>query len=184
MALFNIFKKPEPPPKPPWYKKNIIAIVAVILTIIGMFVVGPIHEIYVTMAEDIKTLEEKKASKETIQEMLKQQEILIKQNEKEGERRSKAIEKNQEAIQQLLIAPPKVRIMTKEPPGELTEESNETKTVPVVKRESRNVLVSKEKKVLTPEQFDRYLDMSPDKKIKYKEYLKQHGYEVAGLPDE
>lgn len=62
-----IFKKPEPPP--PIYKRQPIATAAVILTIIGMFVLGPIGALWNGMAEELK----KKADNETVIMLMKQQ---------------------------------------------------------------------------------------------------------------
>ncbi len=97
MSIFNIFKQPPPPPKP-WYKN--VAMIAIVLTVFSMVTLGPIGVIYNGMTEEIKKLDTEKASRDTIQQMLKNQELLIKQNNKDGVKRDRVIEKNQEAIQQ------------------------------------------------------------------------------------
>jgi len=66
--MYFSFRKPDPPPKP-LYKQKPLATIAVILTIIGMFVLGPIGAIYKGMTEELK----KKADYETVILILKQQ---------------------------------------------------------------------------------------------------------------
>ena len=68
--MFSIFRREPPPPPPkPFYRKNPIATWAVVLTMIGMFVLGPVGVIYKTMAEELKS----KANNETVLMYMKQQ---------------------------------------------------------------------------------------------------------------
>ena len=80
-----IFKKKEPPL--PIYKKRPIATAALILTVIGMFVLGPIGAIYKGMTEELK----KKANNETV--------ILYMQQQKEKD------DQQWKAIERIIIAP-------------------------------------------------------------------------------
>jgi len=72
MSIFNIFNKPPPPP--PIYKRQPLATLAVILTIIATFVLGPIGVIYNSMSEELKG----KADNETVILLIEQ----IKENDK------------------------------------------------------------------------------------------------------
>jgi len=80
MSIFNIFRKPPPPP-PPIYKRQPIATAAVILTIVGMFVLGPIGAIYKGLTEELK----QKANNETVL-------LYMKQQKEVDDRQWKAIE--------------------------------------------------------------------------------------------
>ncbi len=80
-----IFRKPPPPPKT-FYQKNPISTIAVLLTAITIFVLGPIGVIYNGMSEELKSV--KVENKETrgaivqnqlaIKEILTRQEMIIK----------------------------------------------------------------------------------------------------------
>lgn len=85
-----IFKKKEPPL--PIYKRQPIATAAVILTVIGMFVLGPVGIIYKGIAEELK----QKANNETV--------ILYMQQQKEkDDQQWKAIERIIEAPKGLAV---------------------------------------------------------------------------------
>ena len=101
------FKKKiiKPPPKEVFYRKNPIATIAVILTMIGMFVLGPIGAIYNGMTEELK----QKVDNKTLQLMIEKDRAEIKRQQKENEKQGQAIVENQKAIQELLIYQ-KVRI--------------------------------------------------------------------------
>jgi len=66
--MFISFRKPVPRPKP-FYREKPVATIAVILTMIAMFVLGPIGAIYKGMTEELK----KKADYGTVILILKQQ---------------------------------------------------------------------------------------------------------------
>ncbi len=83
MSIFNnIFNKPPPPPEP-IYKRQPIATAAVILTIVGMFVLGPVGALWNGMAEELK----KKADNETII-------MMLQQNKETDDRQWEAIKEN------------------------------------------------------------------------------------------
>ena len=82
MSISDIFKKTPPPPEP-IYKRQPIATAAVILTIIGMFVLGPIGALWNGMAEELK----KKADNETII-------MMLRQNKETDDRQWEAIKEN------------------------------------------------------------------------------------------
>jgi hypothetical protein len=85
-----IFKKKELPL--PIYKRKPIATAAIILTVVGMFILGPIGVIYQGMTEELK----KKANNETV--------ILYMQQQKEkDDQQWKAIERIIEAPRNLTI---------------------------------------------------------------------------------
>ena len=84
----------KPPPAPlPIYKRQPIASAAVVLTMVGMFVLGPVGAIYKGMTEELKA----KADNKTVILLIEQ----IKENDK---RQWKEIEANR---QQSTISAPK-----------------------------------------------------------------------------
>lgn len=84
----NWFRR-DPPPKP-FYKKNLIATSAIILTVIGMFILGPIGVIYNGLTEDLKN----KANNETVL-------MYMKQQKETDDRQWKAIEQQIQTPKQL-----------------------------------------------------------------------------------
>jgi len=69
MSIINRLIKQQPPPPEPIYKKQPIATAAVILTIIGMFVLTPIGVIYKSLSEEVK----EKADYDTVIQLMKSQ---------------------------------------------------------------------------------------------------------------
>jgi len=152
MSIFKIFHKEPPPPPPPIYKRQPIASAAVVLTFIGMFVLGPIGAIYKGMTEELKG----KADNKTVILLIEQ----IKENDK---RQWEEIQKNRE---QSIQAPKNMSVETNE----------------VQNKSNMNVRVEK-KVTLTPQEFEKYMSLAPDVRVKYKKYLESTGKDVSGLPD-
>jgi len=151
-------KQPPPPPKKAWVNPSLI------MPIIFAVIVGLAGLVWNGMAADIKTVQDKveavekeKATNADVKEAIKE----LKDQTKE---QNVAIQQNQIAIKELLIrqdilkAPEEFKIVDKE-------------------------VIREEKKILTPEQFERYLSMKPEVKVKYKIYLEKRGYDVNDLPD-
>jgi len=162
-----IFKK-QPPPPQPIYKRKPIATVAIILTIVATFVLGPIGVIYNSMSEELKNVrskveivEKEKVDNIILKETLNDLKVDRRDRNKKAEKRDEAIQQNQQAIQKILIrqelAAPKGLNITSE-------------------------VIKKEKSTLTPEQFKMYMSMSPKVRDKYRKYLKETGKDVSGLP--
>jgi len=97
MSIFNIFRQPPPPPPPPIYQRKPIATIAVVLTIIGMFVLGPVGAIYNGMTEELK----KKADYDTVI-------LILKQQKENDDRQWKEIERNRSTRQQTTVMTPKI----------------------------------------------------------------------------
>jgi len=156
--MFDLFRKPEPPK--PIYKRQPIATAAVIITLIGMFVLGPVGVIYNGMSEELK----KKVDNSTLQlmiekdrEALKRQDEALKEKNKKDDTQDAAIIENQKTL--LLIRQQKITLA-----------------------EPRNVGVQiVEKKPLPPDFFEKYVKLSPEIQIKYKKYLESRGYDTNGL---
>ncbi len=160
------FRRPLPPipPQVPFYKKP--AVVSIILTVVIVFVLGPVGVIYTGMSEELK----KKVDNSTLQLMIQKDREAIKRTEEGAVKRDKAVEENRNAI----IENQKVLIMIQQRPS-------------VALTGPRATIKPKEppqraKLVLTPEQFERYLKMGPDVQVKYKTYLESRGYDISGLP--
>jgi hypothetical protein len=165
------------PPKP-WYKNA-----SIITPVIFGIILGLMSIVWNGMAADLKHAEEQieeiqkeKATNADVKEALHELKTQTKEQ-------NDAIQQNQLAIKELLIrqeiekkAPVNLRIKGKS--------DGEPTTTPVVKREAKTVIVEKEKKVLSPEQFGKYLSLKPEIKVKYKAYLEKRGYDVSDLPEE
>lgn len=172
MNLWFFRKQPSLPP-PPIYKRKPIATVAVILTIVATFVLGPVGVIYNSMSEELKNVRSKvevvqkeKVDNTILKEALNDLKEERRDRNKKAEKRDDAIQQNQQAIQKILIrqelaAPKGLKLMGK----------------------SIQVDTKKEKTTLTPQQFEKYLSMSPEVRVKYKKYLKETGNDVSNLPD-
>ena len=185
MVIKNPFKK-EPPPPLPFYKRQPIATWAVVLTMVSMFVLGPIGYIFNGFTEELKDVKEKVAAvekekvdnenlKETLTELKEQRaetkEVLEQQNE--------SIRTNQMAIQEILIrqemiTPPSGLSILAPKPASKEAPANTNTVMP-------KTVTIKEKKTLPPEYFERYLDMTPERQERYKVYLERRGYDVEGL---
>lgn len=141
MELPTVFSRwRQPPPEPPFYKKRPVATAAVILSIIGMFVLGPVGAIYKGMTEELK----KKADYETVI-------LILKQQEKKDDRQWKEIERNRNN-KQTISTPKNMKVVTGA------------------------------KIVLTPEEFNTYMNLSTERRVAYKKYLENAGKDVRGLP--
>ena len=92
--MWTFFRKPPPPPKP-IYKRQPIATAAVILTIIGMFVFGPIGVIYNSISEELKG----KANNETVI-------LYMKQQKETDDRQWKALEQQIQVPKSMMLSPP------------------------------------------------------------------------------
>jgi hypothetical protein len=137
----------KPPPQP-IYKRRPIATAAVILTMVGMFVLGPVGAIYDSMSEELK----KKADYDTVI-------LILKQQKEKDDRQWEEIKNNRQ--QATISAPKSVQI---------------TGPAAIMNRK-----VEVKKRVLTPEQFEKYITMSPEIQAKYKRYLKSRGFDTEGL---
>lgn len=151
----------EPPPPPPrkWYQQP-----AIILTIVAMFVLGPVGVIYNGMTEELK----KKVDNTTLQlmitkdrEALKRQSDELKEKEKKDEKQDAAIIENQKTL--IMLRQQNVAIST---PKNM-EISKEIKKV--------------EKKPLPPDFFEKFIKLDPEIQAKYKKYLEARGYDTDGL---
>jgi hypothetical protein len=125
---------------------------ALILTMIAMFVLAPVGAIYNGMTEELK----KKADNKTVI-------LLIQQLKEDSDRQWKEIDRNRDRSEQKVISAPK----------------NVEITGP---RATIKRVEPAQKPVLTPEQFEKYLSMKPEIKVKYKKYLESRGYDIEGLP--
>jgi hypothetical protein len=163
MSIFNLFR--QPPPPEPFYKKAPIATAAVILTMIGMFVLGPIGYIWNGMTEELK----KKVDNTTLQMMIqKDREAIARQTEELKEKDQK--DAKQDAA---IIENQKTLIMLTSP-----------QVVPFKKKvevEESYIAPKMEKKSIPPELFVKYWELKPEIQVKYKKYLEHQGYDVSGL---
>jgi len=154
--MFTLFRKPPPPPPKKWFQQP-----AIVLSVIAMFILGPVGVIYNSMSEEIK----KKVDNETLQlmiqkdrEALQRQEEALKQKDSKDEKQDAAIIENQKTL-----------LLLRQPTGLKVKE---TETI----RE-----VSSVKKPLPPDLFEKYYSLKPEVQVKYKKYLEAKGYDVEGL---
>jgi ABC-type lipoprotein release transport system permease subunit len=152
------WRKPPPPPPKKWFQQP-----AIILTVIAMFVLGPVGVIYNGMTEELK----KKVDNTTLQlmiqkdrEALQRQEDALKERQKKDDKQDAAIVENQKTLMIL---------------RQQAQPQTSTTNSRVVKIQEEN------KKPLPPEFFEKYLTMTPEVQAKYKKYLESRGYDVEGL---
>lgn len=151
-----IFKKPLPPPEP-IYKRQPLATLAVILTLVSIFVLGPVGIIFNGMSDELK----QKVDNQTLQLMLQNQQILIEQNKKEAEKKREDDTKKFEELQRTQ----RQTLQT------IQNLQNQIQAAPVQKQVPQVTI--------TKEIFEYYISLPPDKKIEFK---KLHpSYQV--LPD-
>ena len=166
--MFNPFRKPEPPPQP-FYKKQPIATAAVIITLIGMFVLGPVGVIYNGMSAELKKKVDNKTLQLMIQkdrEALQRQEAALKEKGKKDEKQDAAIIENQKTlimIRQRAAAPTA-------PKSVVIKDTSRIKASSAVR-----------KKPLPPDFFEKFIKLTPEVQEKYKKYLKARGYDIEGL---
>ena len=164
--MFNPFRKPEPPPI---YKRQPIASAAVIITLIGMFVLGPVGVIYNGMSEELKKKVDNKTLQLMIQkdrEALKRQETALKEKGAKDEKQDAAIIENQKTlimIRQRAAAPTA-------PKSVVIKDTSRIKASSAVR-----------KKPLPPDFFEKFIKLTPEVQEKYKKYLKARGYDIEGL---
>ena len=179
MSIFSRFRS-EPPPPPPIYKRQPIATAAVILTLVGMFVLGPVGYLWNGMAEELKAvkaevkeLEKDKATNENVKEALNELKEQRKETQGSIKEQNNAIQKNQVAIERILIRQELL------PPGgfKLKGKSDGPPPGP----EKPKMVTRTEKRTLTPEEFSKYMEMKPEHQERYKKYLESRGYDTNGL---
>lgn len=165
MSIFNMFRQPPPPPPPPFYKARPVATAALIFTLFATLIIGPTKYIASGMekkidtnTEDIKEVQKEKATVEDVKESLT-----------EMKETRKAVQSNQIAIERILL-----RQELSEPKGFKIKTEEVSKTIKVVK---------KPKAVLTPVEFQNYMDMPQARRIQYRKYLERSGKNVSDLPD-
>ncbi len=61
------------------------------------------------------------------------------------------------------------------------EKNREQQTISAPKNLSINT--ERSGAILTPEEFTQYIEMTPEKRVKYKKYLESTGKDVSGLPN-
>jgi len=154
-----MFWRREPPPPP----KKFYQQPALILTLVAMFVLGPVGVIYNSMSEELK----QKVDNKTLQlmitkdrEALKRQADELKEKGQKDEKQDAAIIENQKTLimirqqQTTIKSPESVKVMTK-----------------------AKVM----KKPLPPDFFEKFIKLDPEVQARYKKYLELKGYDVEGL---
>ncbi len=170
----------EPPPPPPskipaWVQLATPIIMAIVLGLFA-FIGNSFSESIKEVKEQVKTVDQEKVDNKTLQLMIQRQDILIQHQQEESERQRDLDSKKFEDIQ---------KTQTK------TLERIET-----MQGEKRSVMISPPSNVsiggkadvlnkacLTPQEFEKYLSMDPNTRIKYKQYLQSRGKDISGLPD-
>ena len=172
MSIFNRFQKPPPPP-PPFYRRQPIATAGLVLTLFATLIIGPTQ--YIARGMDAKIdnnskrivdIQKEKATNENVKGAL----IELKEQRKEqsaaNKEQNKSIQTNQIAIEKILIRQEVIKA-----PGGFA----------ITGGKSDQPFEEKPKRILTPEQFERYMSMSPELQEKYKRYLRHKGYDTEGL---
>ena len=155
--MFSRWRQPPPPPPKKFYQQP-----ALILTLVAMFVLGPVGVIYNSMSEELKRKVDNKTLQLMIEkdrEALQRQDAELKEKGKKDEKQDAAIIENQKTLimirQRTAISKPSnMKIVTK------------TKVV---------------KKPLPPDFFEKFIKLEPEIQAKYKKYLESRGYDIEGL---
>ncbi len=178
MSIFNRFR--QPPPPPPFYKARPVATAGLIFTLFATLVIGPTQYIARGMdkkieknSTNIESIQKEKATNENVKGAL----VELKEQRKEqavaNKEQNRSIQTNQIAIEKILIR----QEIIKAPSGfaiKTEGKADSPKTIKVVK---------KPKAVLTPIEFQNYMDMPAARRIQYRKYLERAGKDVSNLPD-
>jgi ABC-type lipoprotein release transport system permease subunit len=165
--MYNPFRKPEPPP--PIYKRQPLATAAVILTLVGMFVLGPVGVIYNSMSEELKKKVDNKTLQLMIQkdrEALQRQEAALKEKGVKDEKQDAAIIENQKT---LIMIRQKATVLDSPKRVVIKDTSRIKESSSVVKRP------------LPPDFFEKFIKLEPAIQERYKKYLEAKGYDIEGL---
>ena len=179
-------REPPPPPPPPpskipaWVQLVTPVIMAIILGL-GAFIGNSFSETSKEVKAKVESVDKEKVDNQTLQLMLKNQEILIKQQKEEADRQREEDAKKFEAIQQTQSKTlERIETIQKEqqvrPKAVVLPPANLSIGGKADAPTSRGV-------ALTPEEFEKYLSLEPDVRVKYKRYLQKIGKDVSGLPD-
>jgi uncharacterized membrane protein YhiD involved in acid resistance len=138
--MFSIFKKEQPQPKKSWTSNSAIMVPLIAGVIISLMTLG-----YNSIASDI----EKKADKETLQQMLKTQEVLIQNNQQVNESQNEKLEKILDIVlqQQMQL---KMRKEIEKPPVPVSE------------------AITIKEKGITKEQYKFYKSLTPEQQMEYR----------------
>ena len=152
-----------------------------------MFVLGPIGIIYTSMSEELKTvrtkvgeLQKEKATNEDVKAALEELKAQRKEQAVADKEQNDKLQTNQVAIERILIRQelvPPGGFKLRDDPGIKETPKRNTKT-----EESKisRLRVTK-KPILSPDQFEKYLEMKPENQERYKKYLDRRGYDTDGL---
>jgi hypothetical protein len=176
----SIFKRtPPPPPKkgvPTWVVQLITPLLFALFMALATFIGSGFSEDIKDLKTQVSQVDAEKVDNKTLQLMIKNQELLIKHQQEEAERQREIDAEKFEEIQrtqtqtleriEAIQAPQAVRVAPVTP-------------VIVPKAKTKQTHSGE---VLTPEEFEKYLNMDPDIQIKYKRYLEKIGKDVSGLP--
>lgn len=172
-----MFQKPPPPP-PPFYRRQPVATAALVVTLFSVLIIGPTQYIASGMdkkidanAKRIVDIEKEKATNENVKGAIIELKEQRKEQAEANKEQNKSIQTNQIAIEKILIR----QEVISAPSGFGIKEKADTASV------KKNTITEVKKRILTPEQFERYMTMTPEIQEKYKLYLEKKGYDTEGL---
>jgi hypothetical protein len=175
--MWFIKKEPPPPPKkgvPTWVVQMITPLAFALFMALATFIGSGFSEDIKDLKIQVKEVDEVKVDNNTLQLMIKNQELLIRHQQEEAEMQRAQDAEKFDRIQ---------RTQTK------TLERIEAIQAPKSVRVTTEPVIIKSKEVvqptgiiLNPDEFERYMSMEPEMQIKYKKYLKEKGKDVSGLP--
>lgn len=169
------FKKQPPPPKksvPGWVQLATPIIFAIFLGMIT-FIGNGFSEDIKEIKSQVKEVDERKVDNQTLQLMIKNQAILIQQQKEEAEHKRQEDSKKFEQLQQTQSETLKQLQM-------IQIQRAYTPIEPEIVSKGSSSISTKE--ALTPEEFDKYINLKPEVQVKYKRYLEKIGKDVSGLP--
>lgn len=152
-----------------WVNISVPIIFAIFIGLIS-FIGNGFSEDIKEIKGQIKEVDNTKVDNETLQLMIKNQSILIEQQKEDAAHKREEDTKKFEQIQKT-----QTETLKQLQYIQMDRTRNPRSSSTVINQNS-------EKAVLTPEEFNTYMNMHPEIKIKYKIYLQSLGKDVSSLP--
>ena len=184
MSLFRRQPPPPPPSKIPTWVQLVTPIIMAIVLGLGAFIGNSFSETIKEIKTQVEKVDEKKVDNKTLQLMIERQELMIKHQQEEADKQRELDAKKFEQIQKTqsktlerieTMQVEKRPVVVEQPKAKIRAPSGFS-----VGGKSDGASRAVE---LSPEEFERYMKMDPEIRVKYKKYLQSRGKDTSGLPD-
>jgi len=176
MSWFRREPPPPPPSKIPGWVQLVTPVIMAIVLGLGAFIGNSFSETIKDIKTQVEKVDEKKVDNKTLQLMIERQDMLIKHQQEEAERQRELDAQKFEQIQ-------KTQTKTLERIETMQIRKNPAKISAPSGFSVQGKSDGPELDTLTPEEFERYMKMDPEIRVKYKQYLQNKGKDISGLPD-